>query len=194
MPREEEQEQQQLLSQLVEANARLSTTRRGDTSTKEREQALQRLENAYFAYKEIVQNLDIGRKFYNDLAPLVTKFRDDCRGFAYARRGEATQLESDIVNALPMSSLNMQSSQSQTAQSQQPTRRQPRTHTSNQQHAYVERPPPSESPLTAPTPVKPPGSISMREPDPEADTADASSVGKCRAALFFLVTLLLGFH
>lgn len=107
LPKQEEREQHEVLSRLAEANTSLSTARRGDGSTKEREQALQKLENAYFAYKETVQNLDVGRKFYNDLAPLVGKFRDDCRAYAYQRRTEAAQLESDITTALPMANLSI---------------------------------------------------------------------------------------
>ena len=166
LPREEEQEQQRLLSQLADANTAFASARRGDTSTKDREQALQRLENTYFAYKEVVQNLDVGRKFYNDLAPIVSKFKDDCRAFAYARRGEATHLESEIVNALPMGGLSMQAPQLNHPYptEQRSPKRQPRTYTNNEQHAYVERPPPTESPLTAPKPVKPPGSITVQEP------------------------------
>ena len=63
------------------ANAAFLVARRGDQSTKKREQALQNLENAYFKYKEIISNLDVGRKFYNDLAKITNRFRDDCRGF-----------------------------------------------------------------------------------------------------------------
>ncbi|KAL9058538.1 MAG: hypothetical protein Q9162_001693 [Coniocarpon cinnabarinum] len=169
LPREEQQEQQDLLSQLKEANAAFVAAKSGDMSTKDREQALQRLDNAYFAFKEIIQNLDVGRKFYNDLAPIAAKFRDDCRTFGYSRRAEATQLESDIVNALPMSSLHMQASPPPTELSPQ---RQPRTHTGNQQHAYVDRPPPREAPLTAPKPVKPSNPIAMHETPPEEDAVD----------------------
>lgn len=89
----EKESQSQLVAKIQEANAAFTTARRGDTSTKEREQALQRLENAYFKYKEIVSNLNTGRKFYNDLATIVTRFTDDCRNFAYQRRVEAGQME-----------------------------------------------------------------------------------------------------
>ena len=83
----------QLIDRIKEANTAFITARRGDSSTKEREQVLQRLENAYFKYKEIVSNLNTGRKFYNDLANIVTRFTDDCRNFAYQRRVEAGQME-----------------------------------------------------------------------------------------------------
>lgn len=170
LPKVEQREQQQLLSSLAEANTSMATARKGDSSTSAREDALQRLENAYYAYKEIVQNLEVGRKFYNDLAPLVTKFLNDSRQFAYARRAEAMQMESDIINSLPMANLNVGSSQpaqnhsfpssSQGAQA-------PRNWTQNQNHAYAERRPTSEAPLPAPQPMKPQAPpTAVMEPEP----------------------------
>jgi programmed cell death 6-interacting protein len=87
-------EQDRLLEQLEGANAAFISVRKGDTSSREREQALQKLENAYFKYKEIVSNLEVGRKFYNDLSKIVGRFRDDCKAFSYSRRSEAAQMES----------------------------------------------------------------------------------------------------
>ena len=93
MVNDEKEEQEHLSTQLQEANTAFANFRRGDTSTREREQALQRLENAYVAFKEIMSNLDTGRKFYNDLAKIVNRFRDECRDFRYQRRLEAGQIE-----------------------------------------------------------------------------------------------------
>ena len=93
MVSKEQQEQDMLVSQLQEANAVFLNAKRGDNSTKEREQALQNLENAYLKYKEIISNLETGRKFYNDLANIVNRFRDECRDFRYQRRMEANQIE-----------------------------------------------------------------------------------------------------
>lgn len=89
----EAEEQDRLTSQLEVANSTFVAARKGDTSSREREQALQRLENAYFTYKEIVSNLEVGRKFYNDLAKIVGRFRDGCKAFVYERREEAIRLE-----------------------------------------------------------------------------------------------------
>ena len=89
----EREEQEHIISELREANASFANAKRGDTSSKEREQALQRLENAYLKFKEILSNLDTGRKFYNDLAKIVNRFRDECRDFRYQRRMEAGQIE-----------------------------------------------------------------------------------------------------
>jgi programmed cell death 6-interacting protein len=90
---DEEREQAEAIKRLQAANTAFLVARRGDQSTKKREQALQNLENAYFKYKEIISNLDVGRKFYNDLAKIVSRFRDEARGFAYQRKSEASQLE-----------------------------------------------------------------------------------------------------
>jgi hypothetical protein len=93
MVKEEAKEQHEAIKRLQVANASFINARRGDQSTKQREQALQSLENAFYKYKEIIQNLDNGRKFYNDLAKIVSRFRDECRNFAYERKSEASQLE-----------------------------------------------------------------------------------------------------
>jgi programmed cell death 6-interacting protein len=87
-------EQENLLERLQAANAAFMSARKGDSSSKEREQALQKLENAFFKYKEIVSNIEVGRKFYNDLSKIVGRFRDECKSFSYTRRSEAAQLES----------------------------------------------------------------------------------------------------
>ncbi|KAF2840799.1 BRO1-domain-containing protein [Patellaria atrata CBS 101060] len=94
MVQEEELEQQEIIKLLRDTNTAFINARRGDTSTRQREQALQSLENAYFKYKEIISNLDVGRKFYNDLAKIVGRFRDECRNFVYQRRAEAASMES----------------------------------------------------------------------------------------------------
>ncbi|KAG9240621.1 BRO1-like domain-containing protein [Calycina marina] len=103
----ESAEQDRLASQLATSNTSFVNARKGDSSSKEREKALQRLENAYLNYKEIVNNLEGGRKFYNDLAKLVGKFRDECKNFVYERREEAVRLEADL-SLPPLASLSMQ--------------------------------------------------------------------------------------
>jgi programmed cell death 6-interacting protein len=140
MVKEEAREQQEALNRLQAANASFLNARRGDQSTKQREQALQSLENAYYKYKEIISNLDVGRKFYNDLAKIVSRFRDDCKNFAYQRKAEASQLEIDL--SIPMSSLNLQSSSLE-----------------QQKHAEAQNPQYGigahvEEPLAAPTPTR----------------------------------------
>lgn len=92
--KEEAAEQNRLIAQLEKDNGYFVAAKKGDTSGKEREQALQKLEGAYFKYKEVVSNLEVGRKFYNDLSKIVGRFRDEARAFAYDRREEAARMES----------------------------------------------------------------------------------------------------
>ncbi|KAL8953257.1 MAG: hypothetical protein Q9222_000862 [Ikaeria aurantiellina] len=138
--------QAQLTTRIQEANAAFTTARRGDSSTKEREKALQTLENAYFRYKEIVSNLNTGRKFYNDLANIVTRFTDGCRNFAYQRRVEAGQMETDLSTALSNLNLNIQDQKERhTLRSQYSTQQQ-----------QQKRPPAATEPMAAPTPTRAP--------------------------------------
>jgi programmed cell death 6-interacting protein len=90
----EQEDQDELSIKVKEANASFANARKGDSSTREREKTLQELENGYLRYKEIISNLDVGRKFYNDLANIVTRFRDSCRAFVNQRRMDASHLES----------------------------------------------------------------------------------------------------
>ena len=137
----EKEEQDQIALQLRQKNAAFANARKGDNSTREREQALQRLENAYAKYKEIISNMNTGRKFYNDLAKIVNRFRDDCKNFAYQRRVEAGQLESDLSNA--MSALNIAQTTSLQDQKQRESLR-----------SHYSAKAPSSEPLTAPTPTR----------------------------------------
>lgn len=93
---QERKDQEQLSEQLQEANRNFSRAHKGDASTKDREAALQELENGYLKYKEIISNLEVGRKFYNDLAKIVGRFRDDAKAFVHQRRMEASQLEAYV--------------------------------------------------------------------------------------------------
>ncbi|KAK2803982.1 hypothetical protein FQN50_006788 [Emmonsiellopsis sp. PD_5] len=95
---DEETAQTKLTDQLRDANRAFVNARRGDSSTKERERALQELENGYTRYKEIISNIEVGRKFYNDLAKLVGRFREDCKGFVRRRRVEAGEVEGYVFS------------------------------------------------------------------------------------------------
>jgi programmed cell death 6-interacting protein len=89
----EQEEHDRVVTRLQEAHDTFLAARKGCASgSREREQALQRLENAYLKYKELASNLDVGRKWYNDLAKIVVKFRDECKEFFYVRRQKADQL------------------------------------------------------------------------------------------------------
>ncbi|RMZ88167.1 hypothetical protein DV736_g4611, partial [Chaetothyriales sp. CBS 134916] len=99
----EQERQDQLLAKLREANKAFERARREESSSssgpvRAREKALQNLETAYVKYKEIINNLDTGRKFYNDLAGHVSRFREECQKQVAARRIEKTELETELVS------------------------------------------------------------------------------------------------
>lgn len=96
MVAQEQHDQDQIAAQVREANRAFIKAQHGDASSKEREKALQDLENGYLKYKEILSNLEVGRKFYNDLAKHVGRFRDDSKAFVQQRRVEASQLEAYV--------------------------------------------------------------------------------------------------
>ncbi|KAF3934762.1 Rhophilin-2 [Dactylellina cionopaga] len=90
---EEQNKQDALIEKIKEANTAFLASRKGDDSLKEREAALQTLETAYSKHQEVIGNLDSGRKFYNDLAKLLARLQQEAKGFVYARKYEAEQME-----------------------------------------------------------------------------------------------------
>lgn len=93
----EVQEQERVLAEVTRAHREFEAQKRSGGGEKgaarEREAALQKMDDAYFKYKEIVSNLEVGRKFYNDLGCIVTQFRDGCRAWVNERMKEARALE-----------------------------------------------------------------------------------------------------
>ena len=156
----DQDEQDQIVARLREANKIFMDARRGDTSTKDRQKALQALDTGYAKYKELVSNLDTGRKFYNDLASHVTRFREGCKTQVSERRVEASQLEADLAGQ-DMGRLNLQ----ETRRELRSQNARPQTRSRTQQH-----PPPGDSQeaMTAPVPTRnpPPGLMPSASPLP----------------------------
>ncbi|EXJ64629.1 hypothetical protein A1O7_00966 [Cladophialophora yegresii CBS 114405] len=159
----EQEEQDQIVARLREANKALLDARRGDTSTKERQKALQALDMGYAKYKELISNLETGRKFYNDLASHVTRFRENCKTQVSERRVEASQLEAELAGQ-DMGRLNLQETrrelrnQSQNAAAPQTRSRAQQQPPGDGQEAMAapiptRNPPASVMPSTAPLPV-----------------------------------------
>src|SRR5271170_1853760 len=94
--RQDQSESTKLCTRLRESNTTFVKSRRTDTSLEEREKALQKLETGYLKFLEIAQNLDEGRKFYNELAKMLGRWREEIRGFVYQRKKEARDLEGYI--------------------------------------------------------------------------------------------------
>ena len=96
----EEEEQDRVLASVERANREFDAQKRqrSNQSTREREAALQRLDNAYFKYKEVVNNLEAARKFYNDLSKIVGQgFRDRVKRWVADRHMEARALEEYVA-------------------------------------------------------------------------------------------------
>ncbi|KAF9450357.1 BRO1-domain-containing protein [Macrolepiota fuliginosa MF-IS2] len=86
------QKQEALLADVKILNEQFLQSRREDPSVKDREHALQSLDLAYFKYREITRNLEEGFKFYNDLAGILTQFKEVCKTWGYQRRQEIQYL------------------------------------------------------------------------------------------------------
>ncbi|KAF8910637.1 BRO1-like domain-containing protein [Gymnopilus junonius] len=76
---EMERRQQDIVAEIQNLNKQFLDSRKGDPVIKDRENALQALDLAYFRYREITRNLDEGFKFYNDLAGILIQFKEVCK-------------------------------------------------------------------------------------------------------------------
>ncbi|KAJ2922412.1 hypothetical protein H1R20_g14677, partial [Candolleomyces eurysporus] len=83
---------EEALIEIKSENEAFINSRKEDPAVKEREQALQQLDAAYFKYKEIGRNLDEGHKFYNDLAGILIQFREVCKEWSHQRNQELHSL------------------------------------------------------------------------------------------------------
>ena len=105
--REKVQKEKETHNETIEHLKRANTTyfaAKGGSSgaglvSKEREEALQRLNVGIMKYKEIVKNLSASRKFYGDLQGIVSKFAEECKQFAYSRRMEARSMEQELMTS-----------------------------------------------------------------------------------------------
>lgn len=88
-------DQEKIISEIQRANRDFEAQKRtaGESGNREREKVLQRLDNAYYKYKDIVSDIEVGRKFYNDLSRIVEQFRNKTRSWVNERRKEARLLE-----------------------------------------------------------------------------------------------------
>ncbi|KAI9687650.1 MAG: pH-response regulator protein palA/rim20 [Bogoriella megaspora] len=164
--KEEQNDQDDIANRLQAANSAFVEAKKGDSSSKERERALQSLDNAYYKYKEIISNLDGARKFYNDLAKIVGRFRDDCHAFNYNRRTELSNLENDLSSAMSGLHLNQGGNPQLDALQQQ---RQSQIRQQQQVNATMGRSA-QEEPIPAPMPQRPPNGPPQSTPVPVTGT------------------------
>jgi programmed cell death 6-interacting protein len=144
----DQEEQDRLVARLREANKTFLASRQADASSssgqvKAREQALQELENGYVKYKEIISNLETGRKFYNDLAGHVSRFRDQCQKQVAARRIEKSEMEAELMSG-DLGRLKLEE-----------TRRELRSEKARQAQKENTEAKAGKEPMTAPVPTKP---------------------------------------
>lgn len=163
-------DQEKLLNDLIRVNREFESQKKvvGDKGNREREQALQKLENAYYKYKELISNVEVGRKFYNDLSRIVGGFRDGARNYVTGRRREARMLE-DELNMPPLHGLSL----NQAAQNYTPPPNQnPAYYGQQQQHqsrqsvheAHIQSWAPPPEPV-APQPQQPRANPGMWNPE-----------------------------
>lgn len=166
----EAQEQDRSLAEVHRASREFESQKRRSASAAgggEREQALQRLENAYYKYKELVSNVEVGRKFYNDLSRIVGGFRDSARAFVAERRAEARALE-DELSMPPLQGLSLGHQQQQQPSLPPPQQQQPRVHSPpTMAPAQPVHTPPWASPAAATPPQPQPQPQPPQQPQPQ---------------------------
>ncbi|KAJ3182011.1 pH-response regulator protein palA/rim20 [Geranomyces variabilis] len=89
-------EQEACLAKIVESNRAFIDSKQTNGMIQEREQALQNLDSAHKAFRDIAANMQEGLKFYTDFARVLERFRDNARDFAVTRGIDKT----DQVRAL----------------------------------------------------------------------------------------------
>lgn len=90
--------QEEILSSIKSTNDVFIQSRKQDPVVRDREQALQFLDLAYSHYREIIRNLDEGLKFYNDMAGILTNFKEACKIWSSARSREARLLHRNMAS------------------------------------------------------------------------------------------------
>ncbi|GAW07406.1 pH-response regulator [Lentinula edodes] len=106
--RDLEGKQEEILGSIKTENELFLQSRKSSESVKAREQALQSLDLSYYKYKEIMQNLEEGVNFYNDLSAILLQFKDACRQWCNERKHEIHIL-SRSMQSLSMGEENEQS-------------------------------------------------------------------------------------
>ncbi|KAG6329327.1 hypothetical protein ID866_9763 [Astraeus odoratus] len=92
---EGQKKQEGILETIKFTNERFLLSRKDDPAVKQREIVLHDLDMAYAKYREITCNLDEGRKikqFYNEMASILSRFKEACRLWSNQRSQEAQSL------------------------------------------------------------------------------------------------------
>lgn len=163
MVQKDGEEQEKIITDLIRVNREFESQKKiaGDKGNREREQALQKLENAYYKYKELTSNVEVGRKFYNDLSRIVGGFRDGARSWVTERRREAKMLEEEI-SMPPLQNLTLNQGMPNYNAVQSPPA---------QSYASPQAPPPARQPVESPVEARiqswaPPAETAAPQPQP----------------------------
>lgn len=81
--------QEGILEAIKSKNEQFLLSRKEDPAVKDREAVLHRLDMAHAKYLEITRNLDEGRKFYNEMASILSRFKEACKLWSNQRSQEA---------------------------------------------------------------------------------------------------------
>ncbi|KAI9098591.1 BRO1-like domain-containing protein [Phlyctochytrium arcticum] len=92
-------EQATLLNAITETNRQFMSSKQSNHLIRDRENALQNLDNAYKAFVDISANMHEGVKFYTDFQAVLNRFADNCRQYALTRSVD----KRDIINELQRS-------------------------------------------------------------------------------------------
>ncbi|KAG1747202.1 BRO1-like domain-containing protein [Suillus paluster] len=90
--------QVEIIASIKSTNDAFIQSRKEDPAVKDREHALQFLDFAYSHYREIIRNLDEGLKFYNDMAGILTNFKEACKIWSSARSRETRLLHRNMAS------------------------------------------------------------------------------------------------
>lgn len=90
------QEQDKLLGFIDKANREFCKEKVVNESSKLREEMLKNLASAYDGFNEILNHLEEGTRFYNDLTPILLKLQNKISDFVFARKTEKEDLMKEI--------------------------------------------------------------------------------------------------
>nr|KAJ3418151.1 Rhophilin, Rho GTPase binding protein [Polyrhizophydium stewartii] len=110
-------QQEQLLPAIVESNKKFVESRQTSELIRQRENALQSLDNGYKAFKDISANMQEGIKFFSDIETTLVKFSDNCRDFVLARDIE----KKDMLQQIQMNVARLRVSDSPAPASSSPS-------------------------------------------------------------------------